>query len=85
MWNTLGNCRIRMGVHYKQQPSRPGRKKVRKPGTYLETGGPVESCQDATYDVPVHIRQTMSSALMLERQLLMIDPEQVQNGGMEIV
>ena len=37
------------------------------------------------HDVPMHVRETEATALKLVGQAFVVDTEQVQNGGVEIV
>ncbi len=41
--------------------------------------------QDPLYDVAVHVRQPVMSALKLERQLLVVDPQQMQDCGVQVM
>ena len=51
----------------------------------IECFKPKSSQQDILDDIPVYIGQANVTATEAVGQLLVVDPEQVQNGGVEIV
>src|SRR5262249_33990605 len=66
--------------------------RTRQVGLRAQAEGPTarfrwgpESHQDLLYHLATYIRQTEMPALVLEGQARMIDPESVQNGGVQVV